>query len=369
MATLPEEPDVSRILIDRAEHDPTSLTRDELATLLAITDPLDLRLLHAAAYRVKAAEVGTTVYFRGIVEFSNLCVKNCDYCGIRRDNQAVERYAMSVEEIVAAARWAHAGGYGSMVLQSGERSDEAFVAIVVETLRAIHDATGGELGITLSLGEQSPATLRRWHDAGAHRYLLRIESSNPALYASLHPEDHDWAARRACLDHLRAAGYQVGTGVMIGLPGQSLFDLADDLLFFRDLDLDMIGMGPFIPHADTPLGHLAASFDAEAQLELGLRMIAVARLLLRDVNIASTTALQALAPTGRELGLLAGANIIMPNITDTKYRRAYQLYDGKPCLDENGDQCRDCLERRIAAIGETIGYGARGDSPRFRKRA
>ncbi len=360
---------MSRALIDRAEHDPASLGRDDLAALLSLTDAIEARLLHAAAYRVKAREVGTTVYFRGIVEFSNLCVKNCDYCGIRRDNEAVERFQMPLDEIVAAARWAHQGGYGSIVLQSGERSDEDFVDFIEAALRAIHEATAGELGVTLSLGEQSPATLRRWHAAGAHRYLLRIETSNRELYRSLHPEDHDWAARRACLDHLREAGYQVGTGVMIGLPGQTAYDLADDILFFRDQDVDMIGMGPFIPHADTPLGHLADGFDGQAQLELGLRMIAVARLFLRDVNIASTTALQALAPTGREMGLLAGANIIMPNITDTRYRRAYQLYNGKPCLDENGDQCRDCLERRIESIGETIGYGARGDSPRFRKRA
>jgi biotin synthase len=359
---------VSRALIDRAENDPASLGRDDLAALLSLEGPLDTRLLHAAAYRVKARKVGTTVYFRGIVEFSNLCVKNCDYCGIRRDNQEVERFQMTVDEIVAAARWAHQGGYGSVVLQSGERSDPDFVAFVEDTLHAIHHATAAELGVTLSLGEQSPETFRRWHAAGAHRYLLRIETSNPTLYRSLHPEDHDWTERRACLDRLREVGYQVGTGVMIGLPGQTAHDLADDLLFFHDRDVDMIGMGPFIPHADTPLGHLAADFDGQAQLELGLRMIAVARLFLRDVNIASTTALQALAPTGREMGLLAGANIIMPNITDPKYRRAYQLYAGKPCLDENGDQCRDCLERRIESIGETIGYGARGDSPRFRKR-
>jgi biotin synthase len=173
--------------------------------------------------------------------------------------------------------------------------------------------------------------------------------------------------RRDCLRALRAIGYQLGSGVMIGLPGQTLADLAQDILFFECEGVVMIGMGPFIPHAETPLGANASSFTVRKrrQLLLALRMIAAARLYLRDVNIAATTALQALAPNGRELGLAAGANVIMPNLTAPQYRSSYLLYDGKPCLDESADHCRDCLEKRIASMGERIGYGERGDSPRF----
>jgi biotin synthase len=231
--------------------------------------------------------------------------------------------------------------------------------------------------VTLSLGEQTRETYRRWRRAGAHRYLLRMETTNRELYARLHPDypsAEDWEARRRCLDHLREAGYHVGTGVMIGLPGQTVADLARDLQFFVEQDVDMIGMGPFIPHDDTPLGSDLQAFDpeycfdAEEQVRLGLNMIACARLLLPDANIASTTALQALSPTGREQGLLAGANVIMPNVTDTEYRADYQLYNGKPGLSENAPETRRTLEESIASIGETIGNGRRGDAPRAVKR-
>jgi biotin synthase len=215
--------------------------------------------------------------------------------------------------------------------------------------------TGGELGITLSLGEQTEDVYRAWFDAGAHRYLLRVETTNRELYRALHPVTHDFDARIECLQRLRRVGYQVGTGVMIGLPGQTTEDLANDIAFFRDHDIDMIGMGPYVLHSDTPLADVLDSIDPETQLELGLKMIAVTRLVLRDVNIAATTALQALNPVGREMGLQAGANIIMPNLTDTQYRESYQLYEGKPCMDEDSSMCRGCLQRRVAGIGETIG--------------
>ena len=212
---------------------------------------------------------------------------------------------------------------------------------------------------------------RRWFDAGAHRYLLRIESSDPALYAKLHPADHSYAARVESLRLLRKTGYQVGTGVMVGLPGQTTANLVHDLEFFKSLDVDMIGMGPYIVHHDTPLGRQFpdAGSDAGRQLELGLKMIAVTRLHLRNVNIASTTALQALAPNGRELGLLAGANVIMPNIGDLAYRKGYLLYENKPGTDENAGTAREKLERAVAAIGESIAYGEWGDSPHFAARA
>ncbi len=350
--------------------DKNTFDKSDLVNLLSIENPADLKILYEAAYNVKTAFVGNIVYFRGIIEFSNICTKNCYYCGIRRDNRDIQRYIMSESEILNAVRWVWEAEYGSLVLQSGERMDPTFIDFVEQLLDKIRAITNGELGITLSLGEQSEETYRRWFEAGAHRYLLRIETSNRELYRSLHPEDHDFEQRLHSLELLRKIGYQVGTGVMIGLPGQTIDDLAEDVLFLKKYDVDMIGMGPFIPHKDTPLANSLGDFEKIKlhQLELGLKMVAVTRLLLKDVNIAATTALQALQHDGRELGIQAGANIIMPNITDTKYREAYQLYDDKPCLDENSSMCKDCLELRIQTLGESIGYNQWGDSPHFFKR-
>lgn len=335
---------------------------------LDTTNPDALRELYKQAYAVKQKHVGTKVFYRGIIEYSNICEKNCFYCGIRRSNTNVKRYRVDDDDVVAAATWAWEQNYGSILLQAGERQDDAFTNKMEMLLLRIADATNGELGITLSLGEQSPNVLRRWRQAGAKRYLLRIETSNPKLYATLHPDDHYFEVRLQCLKDLRSLDYQVGTGVMIGLPGQTSEDLANDIQFFKDNDIDMIGMGPYIPHTETPMGDSLPDFNKTRQLQRGLTMIALTRLALRDVNIAATTALQALDAQGRERGLEAGANIIMPNLTDTKYRDAYQLYEGKPCLDENASMCRFCLEGRITSVGETIGYGEHGDSPHYIKR-
>lgn len=343
------------------------MNRTDIIRWLETDDPQQLARLYTQAYEVKRAHVGTTVYFRGIIEFSNICRKDCLYCGIRRDNTRLTRYHMSAPEIIETAILADKMNYGSIVLQSGERQDPAFTDFVEEVLRGIGRATDGRLGVTLSLGEQSRETLRRWFAAGAHRYLLRIETSNQRLYQKIHPQDHDFSLRLQCLEDLRREGYQVGTGVMIGLPFQTPQDLADDILFFQQQDIDMIGMGPYIPHQDTPLAAQCPDFDASKNLELGLKMIALTRIVLKDVNIASTTALQSLSPQGRELGLKAGANIIMPNMTPTQYRAGYRLYDNKPCLDENAEMCRGCLEQRVSSIGEAIGYGQWGDSPHFSK--
>jgi biotin synthase len=345
------------------------LSKEELMYLLDLDNREDVKELFKKAYFVKVKNVGKEVYFRGIIEFSNICTKNCNYCGIRKENKNVKRFTMEKREIIESAVFAHKNQYGSIVLQSGERSDNSFVNFVEEVLLEIKEKTKGELGITLSLGEQTRTTYKKWFLAGAHRYLLRIETSNKTLYANLHPKNHKYEKRIECLKILKEEGYQVGTGVMIGLPGQTVEDLADDIIFFEKNDIDMIGMGPFIPHKDTPLGvKLFTEEEKLRQLELALKMIAVTRIYLQDVNIASTTALQALKHDGREMGLTAGANIIMPNITDTKYRSYYQLYEDKPCLDENAKMCRFCLQRRIEGIGETIGYKKRGDSPHFMKR-
>jgi len=355
-------------ILDKLKTSSTDTTPQEWQTLLEITDPKELQQLYDAAYQLKLKTVESNVYFRGIVEMSNICDKDCYYCGIRHSNKNVKRYDMSEDEVVREALWAHKNHYGSIVLQSGELQNVNFTNKIERILKRIKKESNGELGITISLGEQTEEIYRTWFEAGAHRYLLRIETSNPELYGKLHPASHSFQTRVDCLDKLRKVGYQVGTGVMIGLPGQTTADLAQDIAFFRDRDIDMIGMGPYIVHSETPLAKTAGNINEEEQLNMGLKMIAVTRLVLRDINIAATTALQALHATGREMGLKAGANVIMPNLTDTSYRKGYQLYEGKPCLDENSTMCQGCLESRIASIGETIGLDQWGDSPHFIKR-
>lgn len=343
----------------------SKFSRDDLIFLLDLKEKTDIEKLYEAAYAQKLKNVGSKVYFRGIIEFSNICAKDCYYCGIRRSNENVGRYSISLEEILESAQFAFDQGYGSIVLQSGEREDKSYVDFVENALKEIKKIGDGALGITLSAGEQTEDVYKRWYDAGAHRYLLRIETTNKELYKKLHPEDHSFERRKDCLNILNKLGYQVGTGVMTGLPGQTVEDLADDILFFERTGVHMIGMGPFIPHVDTPLNSNNSEKDKSERLDLGLKMIAVTRLHLKNVNIASTTALQALSSTGRELGLKAGANIIMPNLTDTKYRADYQLYSDKPCIDENAGMCRGCLEMRVKSVGEEIGYNSWGDSPKF----
>ncbi len=339
------------------------LEKHDLITLLSAETPEELSMLFAAAYRMKLRYVGGVVRLRGLIEISNICVKNCHYCGIRRGNTALARYTMTREEILDAARLALEFDYGSVVLQAGERCDREWADWIAGIIREIKELSGGRLGITLSLGEETRETYRKWFEAGAHRYLLRIESSNPELYAKMHPADHHFARREQCLADLGEIGYQVGTGVMTGLPRQDATDLAEDILFFRRHDVDMIGMGPYIPHPATPMGRECGDFDPARALLGARKMIAVTRLALRDVNIASTTALQALAPDGREQGLLSGANVIMPNMSPAANRPAYALYTGKPGLDENAEETRAALEKAIAMIGEKIGYGEWGDAP------
>lgn len=346
-----------------------SLTKDDLVYLMKVQDPKDLESLYNKAYEIKKKEIGQKVYYRGLIEFGNYCVKNCYYCGIRKDNKEVERYHMSKEDILESARWIYKNGYGSVALQSGERQDPEYIDFVEDVIKEIKKI--GNLGITLSLGEQSEETYRRWFNAGAHRYLLRIESSTKRIYDTIHPTDklHDFDTRVNCLKLLKKIGYQVGTGVMIGLPGQSEEDLVNDILFYKENDIDMIGMGPYIPHDDTPMGQKELDIPPKnKRVELGLKMIAITRIFLKDVNIAATTALQGLDPLGREKGLKAGANILMPITTKDEHRAKYQLYNDKPCIDDNADKCKNCLEGRIKSVGDEIMYGEWGDSPHFEKR-
>ncbi len=356
-------------LLARAKEKPRALKRSELARLLACESSGECQALFDAAYAVKVRHCGRKVSIRGLVEAGNCCAKDCRYCGIRKSNPKVERYQLDVEAIVRLAAQAKELDYASLVIQSGEIESEAHTEFIEKVLERIAPL---ELGVTLSLGEQTEEVYRRWRAAGASRYLLRVETSNPELYRALHPSTHDWGRRVECLRALRRCGYQVGTGVMCGLPGQTLDDLAGDVEFYGEIDADMIGMGPYIPHPDTPLGQeVGVELDdawKRRSLLLGLKLIAVTRLHLHDVNIAASTALQALAEDGREQGIRAGANVVMPNVTETRFRRSYQLYEGKPGLDENALDARQALENRLRAIGEEIAYGVRGDSPHFHAR-
>jgi biotin synthase len=356
--------DITRILSD------DDFTRENIALLLRAEDDERLALLrHAAA--IKERHVGKVTWLRGLIETSNVCEKDCLYCGIRSGNRNVRRYKMSDDEIIEAVRFAASQGYGSVVLQSGEIKHPAFTARVSALLDRIAAIGDGATRVTLSFGEQDDATFRQWYEHGARRYLLRIETANRALYARLHPADelHDYDTRLAALASLRAHGYQVGTGVMIGFPGQTDEDLADDLLFMRHIDVDMVGMGPYIEHPDTPLYERRDELVPVAQrIDRTLKMVAILRSMMKDINIAAVTALQALDPVGREKALAAGANVIMPNITPERYRNDYKLYTNKPCTDENPEECATCMDLRIAMAGDTVGYGEHGDSLHWKRR-
>lgn len=323
------------------------MIRSEIISYLSGVDD---EKLFATAAAVKSHEVGNKVYLRGLIELSNRCRKNCYYCGIRAGNANTERYMLDESQVIAAATYAYRSGYGSVVLQAGEQQSQAFIDYVADLIGKIKALSNGKLGITISLGEQTEETYRRWFEAGAHRYLLRIESSNEAIYTRIHPADHLYGERLECLEKLRRTGYQLGTGVMIGIPGQTVEDLADDLLFLQKMDIDMCGMGPYIEHPDAPLG--ASDFTREERYRLALRMIALLRILMPNINIASTTALHALQPQGREAGVAAGANIIMPNITPADLRVNYKLYDNKPMSD-------------IDLSGFDVALGEWGDSKHF----
>ena len=346
------------------------MNRSEITEKLSLSEFALLKALYAEANAIKTATVGNKVYFRGLIELSNICRKSCYYCGIRLDNHTLNRYILSDEEVLEAVDFAWKNRYGSVVLQSGEQQSVHFTRNITRLIYKIKEYTRNELGITLSCGEQTGATYKEWFNAGAHRYLLRIETSNRELYYKLHPNDkkHSFEKRLAAIRALRIEGYQVGTGVMIGLPFQTITHLVEDLLFFQTMEIDMVGMGPYIEHSQTPLyqyRHLL--LPAEKRLELALKMIATLRLLMPDINIAATTALQVLHPEGREMAILAGANIIMPNATLPLYRSDYLIYEHKPSINEDAAISKSNLEQNLRNAGITIGYNEWGDSKHYVK--
>ncbi|WP_270399639.1 [FeFe] hydrogenase H-cluster radical SAM maturase HydE [Mitsuokella multacida] len=318
------------------------LPREAITALLAAPEAEEN--LAAAADRVRRAFVGDGVHLRGLIEFSNICRQDCMYCGLRRENGKVKRYRLSADAIVELARKAKGYGYQTVVLQSGE--DMYFtaerLAAIVRRIKAL------DLAVTLSVGERSYEEYALWRAAGADRYLLRIETTDEAVYERWDP-DMAYANRIRCLRDLHALGYEVGTGTLVGLPGQSLASLADDILFYQQIDADMVGIGPLIPNPDTPLGTAAPG-----DFHLTRRMVSLLRLLLPEANIPATTAMETMMPHGRELILASGANVVMPNVTEGDPRRNYALYPGKVCVADTPAACRSCMSGRIRAMGRFV---------------
>lgn len=332
-------------------HGKKGSSREALLTLL-LSEGRERERLYAEADRVRHVHVGEEIYIRGIVEFSNVCSNDCLYCGIRASNDAVNRYVMSPEEILATAKTMEPLGQTTVVLQSGETPGLTDFEIG-NLVRRIKAETG--LAVTLSVGNRSREVYRFWKECGMDRYLIRFETSDRDLFARLHP-DCSFDERIECLHILGDLGVQVGSGFMIGLPGETIETMADNILLCRELDLDMIGIGPYIPHPDTPLGGEPNSYLGNE--DIFFNALAVLRIVNPDAHIPATTAFDAVFPgTGRNLALTRGANIFMPNDTPVGYRKDYLLYPGKPCVDETADQCAGCVLARIHALGREPGVG------------
>lgn len=327
------------------------LSDEELTAL--ITRESDDKDLFAAADAVRREHYGTDVFLRGLIEFTNVCQNDCYYCGIRKSNAQAQRYRLTQEQILHSCENGYRMGFRTFVLQGGEdpRNTDAWVCSMVDKIKTAHP----DCAVTLSIGEQSRASYQAYFDAGADRYLLRHETASDAHYRRLHPKEMSLANRKRCLFDLKEIGYQVGAGFMVGSPWQTPKELAADLRFLQELQPDMIGIGPFIPHHETPFAD-----KQSGTLELTLRMLSILRLLFPYVLLPATTALGTISPIGRELGLKAGANVMMPNLTPTDARKHYDLYDNKICMDEEAAKCRLCQEGRVRSVGYQI-VSDRGD--------
>ena len=338
--------------IDRLEKHHI-LPREELAALITESEPADDAYLFARARAVRERIYGKAVYMRGLIEFTNYCKNDCYYCGIRRSAAHAERYRLSEEEISGCCAAGYRLGFRTFVLQGGEDpcfTDERMISIITQIKTHWPDCA-----LTLSIGEKERASYEAFFAAGADRYLLRHETANEAHYALLHPPELSAAHRKRCLWDLKEIGYQVGCGFMVGSPGQTAAYLAEDLQFIHELKPHMVGIGPFIPQSDTPFAR-----EPEGSLELSLRLLGMIRLMEPHVLLPATTALGTIHPQGREKGILAGANVVMPNLSPQAVRKKYLLYDNKICTGDEAAECVDGLRQRIASIGYELS-GARGD--------
>lgn len=352
----------------------------DIVRLLQLDSEEDCQALYREAFDRTTRTHGNYVFFRGLIEISNICTYDCRYCGIRKGNRNAKRYSLTKEEILEAVRYSIRAGYGSIALQSGERDDPKFIDFIEDVIASIHKLSvemgiADGCGMTLSFGEQTPETYERWAQASGNRnalrYLLRIETSNRTLFEHLHSGQgalqKTWPARIKALKDLRNAGYQVGTGVMIGIPGQTIEDLVKDIRTFESLDVDMLGMGPYlVSHGGDMIEE--GMMDKAPLLRLTRNMLATTRLVLPTVNMAAATALETLQNGARSLAVLSGCNVMMPNVTPQRTRASYQLYDNKQGTESSPDS-NVFIEKEILAVtGREIGFNRFGSSLHFRKR-
>jgi len=339
-------------IINKAKTEHT-LSKDEIITLLNCNNTNVDGELFNAADEVRKKYVSDEVHLRGLIEFTNICKNNCLYCGLRRDNKNLVKYRLTEDQILDFAAKAKTFGYKTIVLQGGE--DDYYTSDkIIKIIKGIK-ALG--LALTLSIGEKTYDEYKAFRDAGADRYLLRIETTDKKLYEDLDPGmSHE--TRLNCLKDLKELGFEVGTGIMVGLPNQTIESYADDILFFKEINADMLGIGPFIPNEDTPLAN-----SEGRDLNMALKVMAITRLLLPDVNIPATTAMESLNKNGRLMALQSGANVVMPNVTEGEYRKYYALYPGKICTGDTPAHCRGCITGKINSIGRTVStnFGFRGN--------
>lgn len=318
-----------------------NLSKEEILTLLNS----DGKELYKLADKIRKENVGDGVHLRGLIEFSNICKSACKYCGLRSPNTKVERYRLEPDEIINYAKQGAELGYKTIVLQSGEDNyyDVDKMCDIIKGIKKL------DVALTLSIGEKTYDEYKAYKDAGADRYLIRIETTDEKLYKQMHP-NMSLKNRKQCLYDIKSLGYEVGSGCLVGLPNQTIESLADDILFFKELDADMIGIGPFIPHPDTPL----KSELNPKNFDMALKVMATVRLLLPDINIPATTAMETINPMGRIIALKSGANVVMPNILDTEHKKKYEIYPNKICLNEHSGKCRNCIEAKIKSIGRYV---------------
>lgn len=345
-------------IIDKL-YETNNATREELEFLLENLNDDSKKYLIEKSNLTRMKVYGDKVYLRGLIEFTNYCVRNCMYCGIRASNKNAERYRLTIDEILECAELGDRLGYKTYVLQGGEDpyfTDDIMVEIISKIKKRFP-----KNAITISLGERSYESYEKMFKAGADRYLIRHETATKELYEKLHPRA-SFENRRRCLEDLKKIGYQIGSGFMVGLPGQKVSDLVNDLLYVKELNPHMVGIGPFISHKDTPLKN-----EKNGTLEDTITLIAILRLLLPTALIPATTSLGTINPLGRELGIKAGANVVMPNLSPTSVREKYSLYDGKICTGDEAAECRRCIEGRINRAGFKVEV-SRGDNIEWKRR-
>ena len=332
----------------------SDLTDIELKELLE-NDSLDEEL-YIEADKVRKANYGLDVYIRGLIEFTNNCKNNCYYCGLRAENKEIERYRLSKDEILNCCKEGYQLGYRTFVLQGGEDifyTDEK-ICDIISSIKNLHS----DVAVTLSIGEKKEESYLAYKKAGADRYLLRHETANTNHYAKLHPQNMSLENRKHCLKVLKKLGYQVGSGFMVGSPFQTTENIIEDIRFLQELSPDMIGIGPYITHHNTPFKD-----QKNGDVKLTLKLLSILRLMFPYVLLPATTALGTISPNGRELGLKAGANVVMPNLSPKSVRKKYEIYENKICTGEESAQCRRCLEKRIESAGYKITI-AKGDVKR-----